>query len=81
VSDTPTQFDYLLNAFEAASQSKAPAEAGYAAKRQALFDYVRGLEAQVVTTRAERNEAWYGDEARRHGHYSRNRDEANGGID
>lgn len=39
-----TKFDYLLNAFEAASQSHRPAENGYAEKRKALFDYVRGLE-------------------------------------
>lgn len=40
-----TQFDYLLNAMEAAAQHENPAEHGYAQKRQALFAYVRGLEA------------------------------------
>lgn len=39
-----TQFDYLLNAFEQASQADEPSAHGYAAKRQALFAYVRGLE-------------------------------------
>ena len=40
-----TQFDYLLNAFELASQSDKPAEHGYGEKRRALYAYVRGLEA------------------------------------
>lgn len=39
-----THFDYLLNAFEAASQSDSPAKEGYAEKRRALFAYVRELE-------------------------------------
>jgi hypothetical protein len=39
-----TEFDYLLNAFEQASQHAEPATVGYAQKRQALFAYVRGLE-------------------------------------
>jgi len=39
-----TQFDYLLNAFEEASQSSDPDEHGYGAKREALFEYVRALE-------------------------------------
>ena len=42
---TSTGFDYLLNAFEMASQSDNPALNQYAAKRAALFRYVRGLEA------------------------------------
>ena len=45
MSTTPTQFDYLLNAFERASQAVTPADHGYAEKRRALFAYVRGLEA------------------------------------
>lgn len=40
-----TQFDYLLNAMEAARQQDNPAEHGYGNKRKALFVYVRGLEA------------------------------------
>jgi hypothetical protein len=44
MSDEPTQFDYLLNAFEQASQSDDPARNGYAEKRHALFSYVRRLE-------------------------------------
>ena len=40
-----SDFDYLLNAFEAASQSDKPAANGYANKRKALFAYVRELEA------------------------------------
>jgi hypothetical protein len=39
-----TAFDYLLNAFEQATQMDNPAEHGYAAKRRALFSYVRDLE-------------------------------------
>ncbi|MCC6650644.1 MAG: hypothetical protein IT348_05805 [Candidatus Eisenbacteria bacterium] len=39
-----TQFDYLLNAMEAAAQMENPAAYGYAEKRQALYRYVRGLE-------------------------------------
>lgn len=39
-----TKFDYLLNAFEHASQADEPSAHGYAANRQALFAYVRGLE-------------------------------------
>ena len=39
-----TQFDYLLNAFEEASQSDDPAGHNYRAKREALFKYVRDLE-------------------------------------
>jgi hypothetical protein len=41
------QFDYLLNAFELASQSDKPAENGYAEKRAALFAYVRSLEGAL----------------------------------
>lgn len=42
--DQRTQFDYLLNAMEAAAQHENPADHGYAQKRQALYAYVRGLE-------------------------------------
>jgi len=42
---TFTQFDYLLNAFEQASQSEKPADIGYGDKRRALYTYVRGLES------------------------------------
>jgi hypothetical protein len=45
--ETRTQFDYLLNAFEAASQHPEPATQDYAAKRKALFAYVRGLETDT----------------------------------
>lgn len=38
-------FIYLLNAFEAAAHDDAPADVGYAAKRQAVLDYVAKLEA------------------------------------
>lgn len=41
-----TQFDYLLNAFEQASQSDKPADLDYAGKRKALYAYVRGLESE-----------------------------------
>jgi hypothetical protein len=43
-----TQFDYLLNAFEQASQSDSPADHDYAGKRRALFAYVRDLEARAA---------------------------------
>ena len=39
-----THFDYLLNAFEAASQSDSPAKEGYSEKRRSLFAYVREIE-------------------------------------
>jgi hypothetical protein len=41
-------FEYLLNAFEHASQSKTPAENGYADKRSALFSYVAALQSTVT---------------------------------
>lgn len=40
-----THFDYLLNAFEQASQADNPAKEGYAEKRRALIAYVRELES------------------------------------
>lgn len=43
-----TQFDYLLNAVDAAAQHENPAAHGYAEKRQALFAYVRGLENRAA---------------------------------
>lgn len=46
MTEERTQFDYLLNSFEHASQSDKPAENGYAQKRRALFAYVRELEAR-----------------------------------
>ena len=36
----PSEFEYLLNAFESASQSDDPAANGYGSKRVALFEYV-----------------------------------------
>lgn len=42
-----TQFDYLLNAFEQASQSEKPADLDYEGKRKALYAYVRGLEGKA----------------------------------
>lgn len=47
MAEPTTTFDYLLNAFEAASQHKKPATQGYAMKRGALYAYVRGLEASA----------------------------------
>lgn len=41
-------FEYLLNAFEQASQHDQPATQGYAAKRKAVFDYVSTLRAQAM---------------------------------
>lgn len=43
-----TQFDYLLNAFERASQSDDPSDDEYASKRRALHAYVRDLEARAT---------------------------------
>lgn len=40
-----TEFDYLLNAFESASQHAEPATQDYAEKRAAVFAYVRKLES------------------------------------
>ena len=48
MSDSLTQFDYLLNALEAAGRSDQPAERGYANKRKALFAYVRALEKSAL---------------------------------
>jgi hypothetical protein len=48
MADELTQFDYLLNAFELASQSETPAELHYAEKRRALYDYVRQLESDAL---------------------------------
>lgn len=39
-----SNFDYLLNAFERASQADKPAEHGYAEKRRKLLEYVTKLE-------------------------------------
>jgi hypothetical protein len=53
-----TQFDYLLNAFELATQADHPSALSYGDKRRALFDYVRKAEAaldEVATLRAERD--------------------------
>lgn len=47
MSDARTQFDYLLNAFEQASQSDRPADLDYAGKRRALYAYVRDLEKRA----------------------------------
>ena len=44
-SEAMTHFDYLLNAFEQASQADNPAKEGYAEKRRALLAYVRELES------------------------------------
>jgi len=50
--DTPTQFDYLLNAMEAAGLADKPAECGYGDKRKALFAHVRALERNLIACRA-----------------------------
>jgi hypothetical protein len=47
-----TQFDYLLNAFERASQSEKPADLDYAGKRKALYAYVRDLESKSERDKA-----------------------------
>lgn len=60
-----TEFDYLLNRFERASQADKPAEHGYAGHRRALFDYVRKLEAQAADA-----ERWAAECNRRDDHIS-----------
>jgi hypothetical protein len=45
-SNDPRQFDYLLNAFEQASQSNNPSMYGYRDKRAKLLQYVRTLEGK-----------------------------------
>lgn len=52
-----TQFDYLLNAFEATSQSERSADNGYDAKRKALYAYVRELERTSTQVVAAQNDA------------------------
>lgn len=47
-----TEFDYLLNSFEQASQADKPAEHGYGDKRRALYAYVRKLEAAALAQQA-----------------------------
>jgi hypothetical protein len=42
------KFDYLLSAFEQASQSEEPYKLGYGAKRRALLEYVSALRRPVV---------------------------------
>jgi hypothetical protein len=42
-----SQFIYLLNAFEEASQSDDPARHGYGEKRRKLIEYVERLERAV----------------------------------
>jgi|SRR6185312_80239 len=59
MSETRTQFDYLLNAFEEASQSDDPAANDYHAKRVALFGYVRALESPApIAGKAEMPEVF-----------------------
>jgi hypothetical protein len=43
-------FEYLLNAMELAAQSPEPAKLNYAAKRQAVLDYVRTV-AEIAEAR------------------------------
>lgn len=42
-----SDFLYLLNAFELASQAETPAEHDYSSKRKAVLDYVAALESQT----------------------------------
>lgn len=51
-----SQFVYLLNALEAATHDDAPADVGYAEKRQAVLEYVAKLERAVSETRTIREE-------------------------
>lgn len=49
MSEPLTEFDYLLNAFERASQAECPADLQYGDKRRCLIDYVRKLERRDRT--------------------------------
>jgi hypothetical protein len=54
----PTRaFEYLLNAFEQASQHDEPATRGYAEKRRALFAHVTALRAQLAEANRV-NDVW-----------------------
>jgi len=46
VDDRRSEFDYLLNTFERASQADKPADHGYGDKRRTLYAYVRALESE-----------------------------------
>lgn len=46
-TSTPTEFDYLLNAFEMASQHTHPSTQGYLEKRRAVLAYVSSLSDKV----------------------------------
>lgn len=47
-AEPPTQFDYLLNAYDDASRREQPAEHGYPVARLELLAYVRDLEAKAA---------------------------------
>lgn len=44
-------FEFLLNAMEAAGRAERPAEHNYAARRQAVLEYVALLERQLASAR------------------------------
>jgi hypothetical protein len=48
VADQFTEFNYLLNAFERASQAERPVDHGYRDKRVALIAHVRELERKAA---------------------------------
>ena len=48
MADKLTPFDYLLNAFEQASQADHPAREKYGDKRRALYAHVRELERKAA---------------------------------
>lgn len=48
MTDALTEFDYLLNRVEHASQADSPAEHGYNMHRKALYAYVRDLEQRAA---------------------------------
>jgi hypothetical protein len=52
-----TEFDYLLNRFERASQADKPAEHNYGKHRRELFAYVRDLEARAALVLRSRVDA------------------------
>lgn len=53
-ADSPfTKFDYLLNAFEQASQAPEPAKLNYGDKRRALYAHVRELERRAALAAPE----------------------------
>jgi hypothetical protein len=52
----PRTFEFLLNAFEQASQARAPSDFGYAEKRRAVFQHVEDLWADYIRLLREKQD-------------------------